>query len=42
MAGKIENRRIKIIQPTDWSFEPMDQYNAEGGDAFSVSRFGYL
>lgn len=33
--------RIKIIQPTDWSFDPMDQYNANGGDAFSVSRFGY-
>ena len=34
-------KRIKIIQPTDWSFEPMNQYNATGGDAFSVSRFGY-
>ena len=34
-------KRIRIIQPTDWSFEPMNQYNATGGDAFSVSRFGY-
>ncbi|GGF81832.1 glycosyltransferase [Wenyingzhuangia marina] len=34
-------RRIKIIQPTDWSFKPMDDYIASGGEAFSVSRFGY-
>ncbi|MDD3252112.1 MAG: glycosyltransferase family 4 protein [Lachnospiraceae bacterium] len=33
--------RIRIIQPTDWSFEPMDNYIKNGGDAFSVSRFGY-
>ena len=32
---------MKILQPTDWSFEPMDNYNKNGGDAFSVSRFGY-
>lgn len=36
-----EDLKIKIIQPTDWSFEPMDKYIANGGDAFSVSRFGY-
>jgi glycosyltransferase involved in cell wall biosynthesis len=34
-------RRIKIIQPTDWSFKPMDDFIASGGEAFSVSRFGY-
>lgn len=33
--------RIRIVQPTDWSFEPMDNYIKNGGDAFSVSRFGY-
>lgn len=33
--------RIRIIQPTDWSFKPMDDYIKNGGDAFSVSRFGY-
>lgn len=35
------SKRIRIIQPTDWSFEPMDSYIKNGGDAFSVSRFGY-
>lgn len=34
-------KKVRIIQPTDWSFEPMNQYIANGGDAFSVSRFGY-
>lgn len=37
----MSEKRIKILQPTDWSFEPMDAYIASGGDAFSVSRFGY-
>ena len=35
------DKQIKIIQPTDWSFEPMDKFIADGGEAFSVSRFGY-
>jgi glycosyltransferase involved in cell wall biosynthesis len=35
------NKCIKILQPTDWPFQPMDDYIAKGGDAFSVSRFGY-
>lgn len=38
---KLESIRIRIIQPTDWSFEPMDTYIKNGGEAFSVSRFGY-
>ena len=33
--------RIKILQPTDWSFKPMNDYIKSGGEAFSVSRFGY-
>ena len=34
-------RKIKVLQLTDWSFEPMDEYIQKGGEAFSVSRFGY-
>ena len=41
MIQKKEEQRFKVLQPTDWSFEPMDKYNSSGGDAFSVSRFGY-
>lgn len=41
MFDKNRTTSIKIIQPTDWSFEPMNRYNATGGDVFSVSRFGY-
>ena len=37
----MENRKIRVLQPTDWSFKTMDDYIAKGGAAFSVSRFGY-
>lgn len=37
----MSEKRIKILQPTDWSFKPMNDFIAGGGDAFSVSRFGY-
>jgi len=34
-------KKIRVLQSSDWSFEPMDKFIAAGGEAFSVSRFGY-
>lgn len=37
----MDKKKIRVLQPTDWSFKPMDDYIDQGGAAFSVSRFGY-
>ena len=37
----MNDKKLRVLQPTDWSFQPMDDYIQQGGSAFSVSRFGY-
>lgn len=32
---------MKVIQATTFSFDTFDQYVLNGGESFSVSRFGY-